>query len=710
MGYLEDLFEIDASRLAAGLLLVFGASASFGASVPCPGHAVTKIPSSDVLPLIIPAPRDACLLGDVTNLAGARVHVLATDDPRIAHAEMLLNQAFGEPATHGSRIELKLLPVGQESTERYFLKIDRGGATVTAASGAGLLYGVITLVQMRGLAHSTVLPNSEIHDVPDLPYRAVMLDIGRNYIPIAQLKEQIEIFSNYKINTFHWHLTDDPAWRFEVKSHPELTTTSSMDPDYAPGKFYSQAEIRDIIAFSRARNITVVPEIDFPGHAGALRRALGVNRMDDPKVAVVLRDAFRELLNLAPSSEVPFVHIGSDEVRSPEERMPQSFIKEIAGMIHRSGRRAILWSPGLKPPTADARTIQMLWGTGKPDRLNPYIDARALYASVYTGFDAVRTPFWDAPARDGYGKRFGGEMAIWFDLPNHNTDIERIAPFWPAVLTFADRAWDGGKFRGDLLVKRPREDSPEQRQASAFDNAIVANRDVFFHSLPFPYIRDLGYWRILGPLPNGGNFDKAFGPEQSPASAEAVTVDKEIYEWNKTARGAHVFLKQMWFWPGALDDSKPQMVPWPTSQEERSKSTNTTVYARAIIESDSDRDTGFWVQVDPPNPSDRRAGPNPTRGEWSRSRAKIWINGTEIEPPEWKTPGLGARPVWHDPIPITDEFYYLRPSIQVRLHKGANVILLRLPDAGVKWEFVCTPVEWDGIHAHEVEGVRFKEW
>jgi hypothetical protein len=666
----------------------------------------------DVVSLIIPQPTEAKVYGGTTNLAGAQEQFPALTDSRLEHARSILTEVFGAPKTSNRvHITLTLRTTPLEHPGEYTLKIDRTGANINAPSAAGLFYGAITLASMSGLAGSKRLPHVTIHDTPDLPYRGVMLDVGRNYIPVPQLKRQLDLFARCKINVFHWHLTDDPGWRFEVKSHPELTSASSMELGYAAGRFYTQREIRDIIVYAKARNITVVPEIDIPGHSAALRRALRVARMDDPKVAATLRDAFRELLELARPEDMPLIHIGSDEVRSPEEKMPEMFIDEIAATIQKSGRRVILWSPGMRPPSADERTIEMLWGTGKPNHTNPYIDARALYASTYTGFDAVRTPFWNAPARDGYGQRFGAELALWFDLPNDNVDIERTAPFWPAVLTFAHRAWHGGTFRGDLLVKLPDEGTQEALEAHTFDTAIVANRDAFFHKIAFPYIRDQGYWHLLGPIPNHGNYDEAFGPEKEPARKETspITVETKTYRWDKTARGAHIFLKQMWNWPGILDESEPEITPWPTSQEERTKTTDTTVYARAILESDQDREVGFWIQIDPPNPSDRRAGPNPPLGQWSRSHAKVWINGTEIEPPRWKTPGLGAKPVWHDPIPITDEFYFTRPAISVKLHKGDNVILLRLPDGGVKWEFVCTPVQWDGVNAREIIGVRFKK-
>lgn len=698
--------------LICSLALAAFAASPLALAAPGEDLIVAEAKLREALPLpLIPLPREAKVTGGETDFAGAKVGLPASADGRVARAGVILKEAFGAATNAGVSIRLILDAGAGENPEGYALTIDASGATVRAATPAGLIHGATTLAQMRGLAGTTKIPRVEIRDEPALAFRAVMHDIGRSYMTPERIRRQIEIFARYKINVFHWHLTENPAWRFEVKSHPELTRAEFHDKERAPGKFYTQAEIREVIAFAKARGVTVMPEIDIPGHTAALRRALGVKRMDDPKVAPVLRDAFRELLALASPEDMPYIHMGSDEAHTPEEQLPQAFMDEIAAMIHKSGRKVVMWSPGKRPP-AGANTLEMLWAQAKPNGRNPFIDARSIYTNLNTGFDAVRTTYWNVPATDGKAElRFGAGLAQWLDLPTLDENIERVSPFWPALVTFADRAWHGGAFREDLLVTLPPEGSPEARAAGNFDAAVVAHRDAFFKGTIFPYIRDEGFWRLLGPVPNGGKRDTAFGPEKDFLSVASVKSGDKEYGWDKTARGAQVFVRHMFGWPGAIDAAKPKTDPWAGGIFRWPNADKTTVYARAVIASDADREVGFWIQIDPPNASDRRDGPNPKRGQWNNDGAKIWINGAEVAPPAWKTPGQGAA---GGPdkfrVALSDEFFFMRPAIPVKLKKGDNVVLLRLPSGGKKWEFTCTPVEWDGVNAREVKGVSFRKW
>lgn len=657
------------------------------------------------LPLL-PLPRDAAFGSGTTALSGARIEVSAAGaDPRVDTAVARLKAAFGT-SREGAPIRLVIKPDAPLGREAYDLVVDASGATVIASTPQGLLYGATTLAQMGGLAGGVRVPRGTIHDAPRLPFRAVMHDIGRSYMDLGRLRQHLDRISHYKVNVFHWHLTENPAWRFEVKAHPGLTRAEFHDQDRAPGKFYTQAEIREVIAYAKARGVTVMPEIDIPGHTAALRRALGVARMDDPKVMPVLRDAFRELLALAPPEDMPYIHMGSDEAHTPAERLPKAAMDEIAQRIHDAGRTLVMWNPGKRPPEG-ANTLEMLWAQAKPNGRNRFIDARSIYVNLNTGADAVRTTYWNVPATDGRPElRYGGALALWLDIPTLDADIERVSPFWPAVVAFADRAWHGGAFREDLLVTVPPEGTDEARAYDAFTRAVLAHRDAFFRGTPFPFVREDGFWRLLGPLPNDGRPDTAFGPEGLLAKAEPVAVDGKTYGWDRTARGWQVFLRHMFGWPGALDEAAPRTMPWAGGIAKRSDLKDTTVYARAVITSDADREVGFWIQVDPPNASDRREGPNPKRGDWNRDGARIWVNGEEVVPPRWRNPDTGGR---FSP-PLSDEFCFMRPALKLRLRRGDNVVLLRLPHGGPKWEFVCHPVAWDGVNAREVQGVTFKVW
>lgn len=653
---------------------------------------------------ILPMPASVRADGGATDLVSPKISVTDARGAIMDEARSRLEAAFG-PGGSGVLVRLLLIPSFSPNPEAYSLSVDASGAKVTASSPLGLLHGATTLAQMRGLAGSTRVPRVTVEDAPRLPFRAVMHDIGRSHMEISRIKRHIDIFSRYKINVFHWHLTENPAWRFEVKGHPELTSAEFHDKERSPGRFYTQKEIKDVIAYAKARGVTIMPEVDIPGHTAALRRALGVKRMDDPKVMPVLRETFRQLLALATPEDMPYIHMGSDEAHAPEEQLSQKSLDEIAKMIHDSGRNLVMWSPG-KKPSAGNNTLEMLWAQARPNGRNRFIDARSLYVNLNTGADAVRTTYWNVPATDGNpALRFGGGLALWLDIPTCDADIERVAPFWPAVVTFADRSWHGGAFRQDLLATPPPEGTDEARAYAAFAAAVIAHRDAFFKGTIFPYVREDGFWRLLGPLPNGGRRDTAFGPEKDYAKAVPVKVGDRTYSWDRTARGWQVFLHHMFGWAGALDDFPANMTPW-SANPKRPDLRNTTVYARAVLVSDADKDVGFWIQVDPPNASDRREGPNPGQGEWNRDGAKIWVNGAEIAPPAWKTPDAGGR---FSPS-LSDESCFLRPATRVRLRRGENVVLLRLPQGGPKWEFVCHPVEWDGENAREVTGVEFKKW
>jgi len=150
---------------------------------------------------------------------------------------------------------------------------------------AGLFYGMQTFTQLlpEEIKPSVVLPALEIIDHPRFPYRGTLLDVGRHFFSVTFIKKYLDLLAQYKINYFHWHLTDDQGWRIEIKKYPKLTEIGSLrnetvkeqhfDPfigDGIPhGGFYTQDQIRDIVAYAQARFITIVPEIEMPGHSQA---------------------------------------------------------------------------------------------------------------------------------------------------------------------------------------------------------------------------------------------------------------------------------------------------------------------------------------------------------------------------------------------------------------------------------------------------------
>ncbi|RYG65621.1 beta-N-acetylhexosaminidase, partial [bacterium] len=186
----------------------------------------------------------------------------------------------------------------QETTglaaEAYKLTITGEGIKVEAGDESGFLYGLVTVLQLipfNGPAAPGVwnVPTATISDAPRFGWRGLMLDSVRHFQPIWWVKKFIDAMALHKLNTLHWHLTDDQGWRVEIKKHPALTAVSAWrkesrvghensggehDFDGRPhGGFYSQDELRDIVAYAAARGIEIVPEIEMPGHATAVLAA-----------------------------------------------------------------------------------------------------------------------------------------------------------------------------------------------------------------------------------------------------------------------------------------------------------------------------------------------------------------------------------------------------------------------------------------------------
>ena len=248
--------------------------------------------------------------------------------------------SFAE-ASDGDMPALELLRTGDGAPESYRLDVSRTKITLTAPDAAGLFYGLQSLAQLAG-HHGRRIPAVTIVDAPRFGYRGFMLDVSRHFRDKEFVERQLDLMARYKLNRFHWHLTDDQGWRIEIKKYPELTTVGSIrkktmirkewdNYDNTPyGGYYTQDEIRDIVAYAADRAITVIPEIDLPGHMLSALTAypeLGCTGgpyevwgrwgvADDvlcpgqEKTFEFLEDVLDEVVGLFPSE---LIHIGGDE-------------------------------------------------------------------------------------------------------------------------------------------------------------------------------------------------------------------------------------------------------------------------------------------------------------------------------------------------------------------------------------------------------------
>jgi hexosaminidase len=292
-----------------------------------------------------------------------------------------------------------LLKLGASaSRESYDLSVGNGQVTITASTDTGLLYGASSLWQLMtpdaGRGPVTLQPVS-IHDAPRFAWRGLMLDSARHYQSPAFIKKLIDVMALHKLNVLHWHLTDDQAWRLEIKKYPRLTkiggwrvpagaaAQADIDPKtHKPrlyGGVYTQAQVKEIVAYAAARNITIVPEIEMPGHAlsailaypelGSDGRAPASIQSDwgvfpylynlDDHTFTVLDEVLTEVMALFPS---PYIHVGGDEAvkdqwkASPriqaqmkalgianEDELQSYFTHRIATFLTAHGRKLIGW-------------------------------------------------------------------------------------------------------------------------------------------------------------------------------------------------------------------------------------------------------------------------------------------------------------------------------------------------------------------------------
>ena len=243
-------------------------------------------------------------------------------------------------------IYLSILPHYSQNREGYRLVVLSSSIRLESSTKEGLFRGIQTLSQL--LINGNRIPACVIEDAPAFSWRGFMVDVGRNYQSMAQLKQQIDVMAAYKLNVFHFHLTEDLAWRWQMKSFPALTSTNSMER--WKGKFYSREEILELERYCRRRYITMVPEIDIPGHSKAFTRALGTDMQSDSGVAI-LKTILKEV-----AEDYPFrwLHIGGDEVKVKKK----NYLKEIATYAHGLGLSTMAWDPGAE---LDETTVRQLW-------------------------------------------------------------------------------------------------------------------------------------------------------------------------------------------------------------------------------------------------------------------------------------------------------------------------------------------------------------
>ena len=341
----------------------------------------------------------------------------------------------------------------QLGDEGYTLSVDARGATAEANTAPGLFYALQTFKQLRGEPQGERTHALAIRDWPAYRWRGAQLDVARHFFDVQTVERLIDVAAQYKLNVFHWHLTDDQGWRLPVRGYPRLT---------ARGPAYTRAQIRAVVEYARRRFVTIVPEIEMPAHASAAIAAypqLACDRADvlcaNTAAFTFLQHVLNDVFELFPGR---YVHVGGDEVPSGFDEAP--FVQRVERFARAHGRRIAGWDDILSAhPSRSA--IVVAWNSleraaeaaqrgndvvvsgwplyfdaaqGDPDREPRAAPHVATLAQVYT---------WDVmpPGLSPAQKKhiLGGESALWSE--RIRTPEHLFYMLLPRELALAELLW-----------------------------------------------------------------------------------------------------------------------------------------------------------------------------------------------------------------------------------------------------------------------------
>ena len=555
--------------------------------------------------------------------------------------------------------------------EAYHLLITKKGIILEATNPKGMYWGRQTLEQLKYTKNKkTWVPQCDITDWPAFRIRGFMHDVGRSYISVEELKRAISLLSRYKINVFHWHLTENQAWRLECRKYPQLNAPENMERE--KGKYYTLDEARQLVEFCKKHQVLLIPEIDMPGHSAAFERTFKTD-MQSEKGTQILKDIIDEV---CATFDVPYLHIGTDEVQFTNP----DFVPMMVRYIRDKGKKVISYNPGWNYKPGEIDMMQLWSFRGKAQKGIPAIDCRYHYANHFDTYADLVAMFNSRiyNQTEGSDDLAGCIVAFWNDRFIDNTpQLLAENNFYPYMLTLAERAWRGGgnsyfDGKGTLLW----EDEPEQLAAfKEFEDRLLWQKKTWLKKVPFPYVRQTqSEWQITDAFPNGGDLNKVFPPEQQEDSV--YQYEGNTYHSRKII-GNGIYLRHVW---GTL-------VPgfYANPQE------NHTAYATRWIYSPKERKAKLMLEFQ--NYSRSESDLAPRQGTWDYKCSRAWLNGKEIMPPVWENTNTERS----NEITLKNENYMSRPAIDITLKKGWNKLMLKLPVGKfssketrlVKWMFTA---------------------
>lgn len=508
---------------------------------------------------------------------------------------------------------LKLNKMLKIPDEGYLLSVNANGINISSNSEKGLFYGLQTLLQLIP-DDGNKISFTEIEDYPQYRYRGLHLDVGRHLFPVAFIKQYIDLIAQYKLNTFHWHLTEDQGWRIEIKKYPKLTSIGGYRDQTLIGKFrvppviydstryggfYTQDEIKGVVAYAASKYVTIIPEIEMPGHSVAAlsaypqlacgynpgpfkaRQTWGVSQdvycAGKEETFKFLEDVLDEVMPLFPSK---YIHIGGDECPKDrwktcpycqkrikdlglrdEHELQSYFIQRIEKYVNSNGKQIIGWDEILEGGLAK-NAVVMSW-RGIKGRI----------AAAQQDHDVIMTP----------------GTYLYFDHTESKSTEEPITngkslPL-STVYSYNPTAVDGL--------------TPAQQkhiigvQANVWTEYMATPTKVLYMLLPRLYAlseiawtapdkknwQDFSEIRVpvhLGRLEKTGNMYHV--PDPIGASDTTLTADKYVLNYKVSVKGAKIYYTINGYFPYQTDNlyEKPVTVYVPSNQERTIKTVEIT--------------------------------------------------------------------------------------------------------------------------------------
>lgn len=600
--------------------------------------------------------------------------------------------------------------------EGYQLTVTENAIAIKAVKPIGVIRAAQTLAQLaEGYDEGNeAIETVEITDWAAFKLRGYMHDVGRSFISVDELKKHIDLLSRFKVNTFHWHFTENQAWRFEVidndlaaePDYTKLTSTESMTR--FEGKYYTQAQCREVAQYAKERGVTIIPEIDMPGHSDAFERAMGYSMQTDEGVAV-LKEVLTQLADVFP--DAPYIHIGADEEAITYTKDGKGFLEIMAGHIRETlGRKMVVWNP-ISGVTINSTMTDMtqMWSSRGTDITGvPDIDCRYNYTNHFDVFaDVVGIYKSNIYYADKGSEEIAGTIsAYWNDRKTPTEeDIVKQNNMYANVLASAERAWIGGKVNGaEGYIEKLGTTLPNSGEVyeefKDWETRFLFHKAHSLKDEPIPYVKQTNVrWRITDPFPNGGNSGATFAPDQYATSTddEELIPETFIHEgktyYTGMATGAGIYLRHTW---------GNNTIPTYYGTTNHS---NMTAYAWTYVYSPKAQTVGAQIEFQNYGRSEKDSAPD--AGKWDRKGSDIWLNGSRINPPTWDNTGKGIN----NEVDLLNENFTARSPIEVQLNEGWNKVFIKLPYVGAggvrlnKWMFTCVFTDLEGKNA--VEGLIY---